>query len=673
MPSIPIFGTDGKVFQAAHASLDGTSAFFHNAFSREQVDSPAFSDPKGFNASMVLNIQQQHTVQVLVTCTTSVSLLAAVCAVYWFWMMRRNFRRDLVLLLILGGSWKSLWFAIFSAVTFTQGKIMTETSFCQASGYMLQVGFEMCDFAVLFMSMHMYLQIFPPTRFTYLGHDGLYRVRKWVVAAWFLIPNLTASLAFVNPGTGYIAQGGFCSLPLRPMWYRLALFWIPRYLIWIYVIFVAISITRYVGSEFKVFGQEKDSSTSQLMHSSITATTGGTDKQKGEQDRSAQKLSNPDDDDSSQDCAPDDVESVLKVKPHKFSSPETTTSQKADFARRQSMPAWALGGDSDAASNPFASQSKSTPTSRRGSRQIAHGILSEDFGLPPGIEPSTHRGSIVSMGSVRSSAGVSFEGAPTLPPIAEGLPSGAQSGVPRHSAQKALKFRRAAIQRQLRLLFIYPGIYMLLWIIPFVVNCMNYIDYWAQHPIFALKILQLTVMTIMTFVDVTVFCWREKPWRHIPGSDGTFIGSFMFWRFCFGGTWAQRRRTSRAPSNVPDLDSTHDGKNGSQTGLLASLKRWATKSKRSSSETVGSSVKPHKRTYSGGSDRRHLEAERAAERLALERAEYDANRKSLNERRTSVISQSKKAPLGRKEWFDPQVDETLEYGDEKTDKKPVAP
>ena len=80
-----------------------------------------------------------------------------------------------------------------------------------------------------------------------------------------------------------------------------------------------------------------------------------------------------------------------------------------------------------------------------------------------------------------------------------------------------MKRRRRAIVRQLRLLFIYPCIYMMLWVIPFVVHCMNYSNYWAQHPVFPLSILQVFCMAVMTFCDVFIFCWRERPWRHIPG------------------------------------------------------------------------------------------------------------------------------------------------------------
>lgn len=158
MPSIPFPGLDGKLWDFAHAaplmarqhvpSNEATSVgpttneMFNSTYlMRQQSGLGSF---QSVNASAILELNQRHTLQVVVTVNASISLFAAMFAIYWFCMMRRNFRRDLVLLLILGGAWKTLWFLIFSAVSWTRGPVSTETVFCQASGYMLQVGFEAC-------------------------------------------------------------------------------------------------------------------------------------------------------------------------------------------------------------------------------------------------------------------------------------------------------------------------------------------------------------------------------------------------------------------------------------------------------------------------------------------------------------------------------------------------
>ena len=528
------------------------------------------------------------------------------------------------------------------------------------------------DFAVLFMSMHMYLQIFPTT-YLGLGHDGLYRLRHWVFAAWVILPNLSAALAFVNPRPGFMAQGGFCSLPLRPHWYRLALFWGPRYLIWCYVVFVAVRIYRYVGSEFKVFGQEKDNSSSMgVPGGSSLDRAAKAEHHRFREQRHAQRLSSlglEQDDIDDKDCAPDDVSGMSRLSPPKTSATETSKTHPQNGSRRQSTPN-VLGGIDRSGSeiSTMAVMNRSCPNSRRGSHQIANAVTGEDFAAPPNPDCRGHRGSIFSLASVRSSTAQSIDESPELAPIQEGRKVSAESNQQRQNASRAMQLRRRAIQRQLRLLFIYPCIYMMLWVIPLAVNIMNYTDYFAQNPVFALGILQVICITFMTFADVVIFCWRERPWRHIPGSDGTFLGSFMWWQYCFESTWAQDRRASRAPSTVVDEKDEGDEKSQSHTGLRGSLKRWSMSLKGSSprgSDTSGApqvsarAAVTHKRTFSGGSDRKHREAEAAYERLALERADYENNRRSLQERRASVISQLQHAPPERKEWFDKQMDADL--------------
>jgi G protein-coupled receptor GPR1 len=102
------------------------------------------NDYNSINTTAIYAASQQRTRQIVATTSSSLSLASALIAVYWFFMMRRNFRRDLVLLLILGGSFKSLWFVVFSVYSFVHGVVDTETAFCQANGYLLQVGFEQC-------------------------------------------------------------------------------------------------------------------------------------------------------------------------------------------------------------------------------------------------------------------------------------------------------------------------------------------------------------------------------------------------------------------------------------------------------------------------------------------------------------------------------------------------
>lgn len=157
MPLLPRTGSDGIAFSLAHAS-SRNDGFVSRGLALGQTSSssqwiptadtlPALAPRNTLgsaNATIAMASHQRYVIQSVATSAAVISLTSALLAVYWFYMMRRNFRRDLVLLLILGGSWKSLWFLIFSAATFVNGKIATESAFCQASGYLLLVGFESC-------------------------------------------------------------------------------------------------------------------------------------------------------------------------------------------------------------------------------------------------------------------------------------------------------------------------------------------------------------------------------------------------------------------------------------------------------------------------------------------------------------------------------------------------
>lgn len=645
------------------------------------------------NASAILAMQQRHTIQVMATATSAVSITAAICALYWFCMMRRNFRRDLVLLLVVGDFWKSLWFLIYAAVTFARGPISTHSAFCQGSGYLLQMGIMMCDVAIFFMSLHMCLQIFPPHN-SFLGSDGLYRIRYGVVVAWIFVPNLSASLAFLNHGStgpAYQAAGAFCTLPVRPFWYRLALSWVPRYLNWIFVMGVAIRIYSHVGKEFRVFGHERDRSSSmsmpgtssidRVMHEALekarrkSMVAGNFDVEK--------QVSNdnvaPD-----ESVAPDETVAPDEISVHRTRSKRSPPESVVSSGRRPSPPDWSgtFGFSGEPLTGPRST--KSQPTSRRGSKQIGQGITAEDFAPPPPLDPNRHRGSITTLGSVRSSnaPSITFDGAAVLAPIREdkratGDSSG--SSTAHDTAAQMATNRRRAIQRQLRLLFIYPIVYMILWTIPFAYHSMSYSDHFAQHPVYILSALNTFCQCFLGFADVVIFSWREKPWRHIPGSDGTFMGSFYFWRFCWGGDW--RGRQPSADSYLSDFsaETAESERVQSQAGLLASLNKWSMSLKGGSSALPSqvsvaapsaaavqarSVVPAHKRTHSGGSDRKQAEAAQAHKRLAMERADWEQHRRSFQERRASAVSEQQAAeqaaeqqapPPERKEWWDRQL------------------
>jgi G protein-coupled receptor GPR1 len=453
---------------------------------------------------------------------------------------------------------------------------------------------------------------------------------------------------------------------------------------------VAIRIYSHVGYEFRVFGQEQDrSSTSYLSAASSVERSA---IKKAIEEHRSHIMSN--EKIEVDDVAPEDW-IVPRPMPSRIPPNDSVQTSPANAGRRASLPTWhsPFGGPPSPTRTPvdiFAnSTSRSQPTSRRGSHQIAPGIMAEDFMAPPGFDLNP-RGSVSTMNSNHPST-ITNTASPDciLPPIAEtrGNSVSAHSSAHTSLGDRAQRQRRRAIQRQLRILFIYPIVYMLMWLIPFVSHCLSYSDRFAQHPVFAISLMSSFCQCFMGFADVSVFCWRERPWRHIPGSDGSFLGSFAFWRNLradAADTVEWSRRESKAPRTLPNHSPTNPNNNekdntgtgsetptlsSSQAGLLASLRRWSMTRKNSTLSTAGSTLtaattggaarRPaaSKRIYTGG--RQTKEAELAHERLKLEREDYERrNRTSLD----GTVSPGR-TPGARREWFDLNVSEdSLELG-----------
>lgn len=111
---------------------------------RKSASNTGLWSSSSVDAAGILAAQQRRQIQILCSAMASVSIFAAMCAIYWFVMMRRNYRRDLVLMLILGDFYKSLWYLIHGSVNFARSQVTSQEAFCQVSGFMLQVGLQAC-------------------------------------------------------------------------------------------------------------------------------------------------------------------------------------------------------------------------------------------------------------------------------------------------------------------------------------------------------------------------------------------------------------------------------------------------------------------------------------------------------------------------------------------------
>ncbi|KAL9631619.1 MAG: hypothetical protein Q9164_005783 [Protoblastenia rupestris] len=214
------------------------------------------------------------------------------------------------------------------------------------------------------IALHTALTIFKPR--TLIEESGLYPYRYAAYTGWVIYPSLMASLAFIHGRDAYVVQGAFCSLPIRPFWYRLALSWVPRYAILIFILSVYVAVYFYIKFKFR---------------------------------------------------------------------------------------------------NLAAQMSETQST-------FSHTMTDRDRAL--------------------LSAEVDGENTP--------------------SPNATLHRRHKAIRKQLRYMFVYPLVYLLMWIPPFANHCFGYSK---TLPPFALNMVALACLTLQCAADCLVFNMREKPWRHM--------------------------------------------------------------------------------------------------------------------------------------------------------------
>jgi G protein-coupled receptor GPR1 len=106
---------------------------------------------------------------------------------------------------------------------------------------------------------------------------------------------------------------------------------------------------------------------------------------------------------------------------------------------------------------------------------------------------------------------------------------------------------RDKISRQLRFLFIYPLVYIGMWIFPFVSQIMQYDDKYALNPPFGLTCVTTICVCSQAAVDCWLFSTRERPWKHIPGTDGGFFSSLKPWT---GWKGFSKRRVKAGPGKT---------------------------------------------------------------------------------------------------------------------------
>ncbi|KZF23190.1 hypothetical protein L228DRAFT_281937 [Xylona heveae TC161] len=449
------------------------------------------------------------------------------------------------MLLIFANLIRQSWVLIYASSSIEGNDTETYSGLCDASGFFHQFGTEAADFAVLIIAIHAALCIFRKGA-PYAGEGGIYRYRYPVYFLWATFAILGSALAFINPGYGYISIPPFCYLPIEPLWYRLALSWVPRYTILLIIIIIYIAVNIYVRKKFKSFS---------LKHPA--EYSGGSEASQSTNE--ANEAPSMDETDSRPESGSKAHEEVLSEGGQNgpgISEADSTNMQSTESSMEREEACkrkkWPF-------QNPFPANSVNQESRRRNSAPDTHGfelgvLKRQAFAVrqgstgPSSVQPQAPRasdlGSNISEGlgalthppktyMRKHSKAFSSKGTASRPESVRSCPAIKTNGTTsqnENAAERNMRRMRRNIRRQLRLLFVYPIVYVVMWILPFVGSILQLSNYYVSHPEFVFSCFLVVSLLIQGAVDCLIFNWREKPWRHIPNSDGTFLGSFLFWK-----------------------------------------------------------------------------------------------------------------------------------------------
>lgn len=398
---------------------------------------------------------QAYVLRVLSVTASCLSIGAGLLAFYLYVSMRvKVFRHHLILLLLMFDFGKAVVLLWYPARVLLVPLAYNNTNFCDVVGFFSSAFIEGADLAVLSLAIHTALLVF---RKSSTPEGGLYKYRYYVYGITFLLPLIMASLAFISHGRhSYFPQITWCYLPIHPMWYRLVLSWIPRYIIIVSILSIYISIYIYVKLEYaKVVKDFKQSQT--YLH---------------------------------KDFRPNSVSSVSKGKP--------TTKIFTWFTKPFNSPDASIHSTED--ENQDNTQSPATKKKislNKLAGTFKFGIL-RFISYFPGfsfLEPSRQNEAPVvdntEMLDIQAMAIREFQ----------------------KDTMAKFQVRRNMIERQIRSIFVYPVAYVFLWIAPFAVHCLQF-NYEPKHgPIFWIGAIAAFMQPFNCVVDTIAFMVRERPWR----------------------------------------------------------------------------------------------------------------------------------------------------------------
>ncbi|KAF7563353.1 hypothetical protein G7046_g762 [Stylonectria norvegica] len=508
-----------------------------------------YVNPKNVNIHH-LSMGQLDVLHIITVSLSAVSLCAGLATSFFFFRMRRGFRHDLIMTLILCDMFKAIWFMAFPAVSLAYGNIDSESAFCQASGFFLEWAFEASDIAVAMIALHTALYIFR-------GEEGLYPYRKIAYSVFCFVPVVFSALAFIN-SPGYVNTGSFCYLPIHPVWTRRALSWVPRYLAFAAIIFTYIAIYVYVRILMRQYAKMGDTRRDSV---SLLDTAVSVQQQPDEVNavpatpqiiRHGLISSSASSNRTSMNGRGRQF-SVSTMYSMNLDTPPPAAAYNSRFTSKTSRnmdqfvdwkkPGYGAELDvpryqetsraqpdlADPEVAHYLTSELTTPTETH-SKESERSLSDTQSDTPPmqPMQPATsrsfwHRSAGTTVASSRSPS------VPNIFAVMSRNQGGSGTANIALDPSNVIKTREK-IHRQLRQLFIYPMVYVFVWVLPFVVHLTGF-GGGAPYP---LVICSLIFLSLQGLADAAVFSLKETPWRHIRTKGQKTPCKFSWRKGCHG-------------------------------------------------------------------------------------------------------------------------------------------
>lgn len=191
---------------------------------------------------------QLNALRIITITTSSISILSCLITFYTYLAIhpsRKKFRHQLIIFLIIFDFLKALAILLYPILSLIKNTKQIGPRTINFLGFFTAFSTEGGDLVILSFAIHTLLTIFYPTQ-----TGGLYIIRYYIYVLSIVGPAILASLAFIN-NVGYVELDIWCYLPERPIWYRIALSWGPRYGIMLAILIIYCTIYFYIISQLK--------------------------------------------------------------------------------------------------------------------------------------------------------------------------------------------------------------------------------------------------------------------------------------------------------------------------------------------------------------------------------------------------------------------------------------